>query len=150
MEDKGESESESAMIKKMLEKGREKKGKNGMQQKTTIDRERKVDEEQECVERRALALPIQLPTRIMKVVRARSIPRQRALPTLGDTVLGSIAGTLTPLMLLLLLLRRASLRIPIPIYHRRSQTRPATTTAESVSPPRISKQISFAHLSLPK
>jgi hypothetical protein len=59
----------------------------------------------------------------MKVVRPRSIPRQRALPTLGDTVLGPIARTLTPLMLLLLLLlRRASLRIPIPIHHRRNQT----------------------------
>ena len=94
----------------------------------------------------------------MKVVGPRSIPRQRALPTLGDTILGPIARTLTLLMamlllllLLLLLLRRASLRISVPIYHRRSQTRPtAATTTESVSPTSITKQISFAHLSFPK
>jgi hypothetical protein len=63
----------------------------------------------------------------MKVVRPRSIPRQRALPTLGDTLLGPIARTLTPLLsmlllLLLLLLRRDSWRIPIQVYHRRNQT----------------------------
>jgi len=40
----------------------------------------------------------------MKVIRPRSIPRQRALPTLGDTVLGPIAGPLTRLMSMLLLL----------------------------------------------
>jgi hypothetical protein len=91
----------------------------------------------------------------MKVVRPRSIPRQRALPTFGDTVLDPISRTLASLMsmllLLLLLLRRASLRIPIPIHHRRNQTRTATAaTTESVSPTRVSKQISFTHLSLPK
>jgi hypothetical protein len=49
-----------------------------------------------------------------------------------------------------LLLRRATLRIPIPIYRRRNQTRPTTATTGSVSPTWISKQISFTHLSLPK
>jgi hypothetical protein len=65
----------------------------------------------------------------MKVVRPRSIPRQRALPTFSDTLLGPTTRALTLLLsmlllmlLLLLLLRWHSWRIPIPIYNRRNQT----------------------------
>lgn len=102
MRDGGRSVRVSAMIKKTCKNGTEKWGKWHVAEENNRYRTQGTRNGNVWSVGR-LVLP-HLPTRIMKVVRPRSIPRQRALPTLGDTVLCPIARTLTSLMLPLRLL----------------------------------------------
>jgi hypothetical protein len=94
---------------------------------------------------------IWLPTRIMKVIRPRSIARQGASSTFGDTLLGIFAWVL---MWLLMLLRRTSLRITDAIYGSRERAQAAASTGtaapEGVAPPSIAEQVGLADLPLPK
>lgn len=107
------------------------------------DTELKANEDQGAWGVKRLVLHVLIPACKMGAVCPYSVPRQHALPTLGDTHLSLITRTLT-LSLLLLLLRRDSWCIPIPIHRRCSQTRAVTTATTETN------QIRFAHLSLPK